>query len=196
MNFRTIVLASAGALVFCGGVAMAGPREDVLQALGKCAAITDGAQRLSCYDALAPRARDAMITPPSIAAHPPTKNEQESWFGFDISGLFGSDSKQQTTPEAFGTEKLPDTHEKVAQAEKAIDEVTLPVTEVTYNPFGKFVVFLKNGQIWKQVTGDADRAMFPRNLNGVTVTISRGFIGSYNLKIGDSNKIYKVTRVR
>lgn len=196
MNLRAIMVASASVLVFWSGVAAANPRDDVLQALGKCAAITDGTQRLTCYDALAPRVRDAMIAPPDVAAHPPTKDEQESWFGFDVSGLFGPGSKQQASPEQFGAEKMPSTHAKIEQAQKEVGEITVPVTEVTFNPLGKFVVFLKNGQIWKQIPGDADRAYFPRNLDGVTVTISRGFIGSYNLTIGDSNKVYKVTRMK
>jgi hypothetical protein len=196
MKFRALLIASMGAFAVCGGAAIAGPRDDVLQSLGKCAAIADGAQRLSCYDSLAPRVRDAMVTPPQTATHPPTKGEQESWFGFDISNLFSSTPAQQTTPEKFGADRLPLTHEKIEKAEKTVDEITVPVTDVTYNPYGKFVVFLKNGQIWKQLPGDADRAHFPRKLDGVTVTISRGFIGSYNLTIGNSNKVYKVSRVK
>ncbi|MBV9695108.1 MAG: hypothetical protein JO261_15540, partial [Alphaproteobacteria bacterium] len=62
-----------------------------------------------------------------------------------------------------------------------------------YTPYGKFVIFLDSGQVWRQIEGDADRADFSK---GVAVTISRGGLGSYSLTIGDSEKLYKVRRVK
>jgi hypothetical protein len=56
------------------------------------------------------------------------------------------------------------------------------------------VVFLDNGQIWQQLQGESEHANFSRS--GDTVTISRGFIGSYNLQINDSHKVFKVKRIK
>ena len=70
------------------------------------------------------------------------------------------------------------------------------MTEVSYNPLGKFIVFLDNGQIWRQIEGDSDQATFHKPAKDNKVTISRGFIGSYNLTINDSVKTFKVTRVK
>jgi hypothetical protein len=70
------------------------------------------------------------------------------------------------------------------------------VTEYAYTPFGKFIVFLDNGQVWRQAEGDADHAIFHKIAKDNRVTISRGALGSYNLKVNDSDKIFKVDRAK
>lgn len=201
----------AGAAVFLmfSRVAAAAESQDaLLRALAGCANLTDGEARLACYDRLAPQVKDALATPapaavastkPPAPAQPqnPTEEEQKSWFGFDIGDLFGTSPKTQTTPEQFGSERTVAVQKEAEQKKtKEIDSITAGVTEYAYNPFGKFVVFLDNGQIWKQIQGDSDRAQFKHDPKDNTVRISRGFIGSYNLQINDSNKIYKVTRIK
>jgi hypothetical protein len=57
-------------------------------------------------------------------------------------------------------------------------------------------VFLANGQVWRQLQGDADRARFRTNPKDNTVTISRGAFGSYSLTLNGSDKVFKVTRVK
>jgi len=187
-------------MVFIGlnllSVATAGPRDDILEAISKCGTVVDDKARLACYDALSPHVKDALATPPVSLDHEPTKQEQESWFGFDFSNLFGGGTTEATTPEQFGKERTPETIAKreEAQAKEGIDSITAEVSEVAYTPFGRFIVFLKNGQVWHQIEGDADRVRF--NKSDTAVTISRGALGSYNLQIVGQNHIYKVTRVK
>ncbi|MGD0190182.1 MAG: hypothetical protein ABSD74_05540 [Rhizomicrobium sp.] len=173
-------------------------RDDVLDALGKCAAVADDKERLACYDAIAPHVKQALATPPAELPgnRPPTKEEQQSWFGFNLDHLFGADTAQQTTPQQFGADQLPETHAKEDTAAKEVDSITARVTEYAYTPFGKFIVFLDNGQVWRQVPGDADHATFHKAASDNTVTVSRGFLGTYNLKINDSEKIFKAERVK
>ena len=207
------MLGAAAAVFFAAAPALAQDRQQVLEALTKCADLTDDKARLACYDALAPRVKDALATPPSAVASnaPPTKEEQESWFGFNIDNLFGTAPSQQTTPEKFGADKLPPPPPPPApppgsaEAQAApppppepqeLESITAGVTEYAFTPFGKFIVILDNGQVWRQLEGDADKAHFEKNAKDNKVTISRGFIGSYNLKINDSEKVYKVTRVK
>jgi len=56
-------------------------------------------------------------------------------------------------------------------------------------------VFLDGGQVWKQIGGEADVANFKKS-GGNTVQISRGVLGSYNMQINDSNKVFKVKRIK
>ena len=174
------------------------PPQDVLEAVGRCAGVAENQARLACYDALAPRVKDALAAPPSALPgnRAPTADEQRSWFGFDLAGLFGSSPAQQTTPQQFGSDRLPATHALEATAAAAVDSVAAGVSEVAYTPFGRFIVFLDNGQVWRQIEGDADRAIFKKPAKANKVTIARGFIGSYNLTINDSDKLFKVTRVK
>lgn len=186
-------------LAFAGATgALAAPRDDVLEAMGKCAAIADDKARLACYDGLAPHVKQALITPPESlpGGRAPTKEEEESWFGFDLSNLFGASPEQQTTPQQFGAEQLPETHAKEEAAAEVVDHISAAVTDYAYTPFGKFIVFLQNGQVWRQAEGDADHAIFKRHPSDNTVTISRGALGSYNLSLNDSGKRFKVDRVK
>jgi hypothetical protein len=180
--------------IFPFGAASAGPRDDVLEALGHCAAVAEGQSRLACYDRLAPRLKQAIATPPSSLDHEPTKTEQESWFGFDIGSLFGGGSSAPTSPDQFGRERTAES--QAIRGREEIDSISGKVTEVAYTAFGQFIVFLDNGQVWRQLQGDSERAHFRSDTKANTVTISRGALGSYNLILNDSGKIFKVTRVK
>lgn len=164
--------------------------DDLTAAIGKCAALTDDTVRLACYDKAAGR-------PTTVAAAPATKEQQESWFG--IADWFSSDKaspSQQTTPQQFGSENLPPPPAAPgASPNEPLDHITATVSDFAYNPFGRFTVFLENGQIWQQLQADTDRANFDKHAKN-QVTISRGLIGSYNLSIGDHAAIFKVKRIK
>lgn len=177
--------------------ANAGPRQDALEALEKCAAIADGTARLSCYDSLAPNIKAAAAAPPEQFAGPGSKEQQESWFGLNFGNLFGSGSGPQSTPQQFGSERLPQSPAEQAKDEaQQIDSITATLTEYAKNPFGKFVVFLDNGQAWHQLQGDSGEARFAKNPRDNKVTISRALLGSYSLTINDSERTYKVERIK
>ena len=173
-------------------VAQADPREDALHALDACAATTDEHARVVCYDRIAPQLKAALGAP-----HPPTEAEQKSWFGFDIGNIFGSAPAQQTTPQQFGSENLPAPPPKPGEPPplEPIDSIKAKVTNYAMDPFGKFVIFTDNDQVWQQLQGDSEHAIFHKG-GGDTVTISRGVLGSYNLQINDSNKVFKVKRIK
>ena len=177
--------------------AKAGPAADVLKAMGQCAAVADEHERLACYDKLAAQAAQVLAQmPPAPHAGPPTAEEQKSWFGFDLGGLFGNSPAQQTTPEKFGSENLPAKPPAPGEAPPPppLESISATVTDFAYTPFGQFIVFLDNGQVWRQIEGDTDHANFDRK--GSTVTISRGWLGSYGLTIAGSDKVFKVKRVK
>jgi hypothetical protein len=191
--------------VFCGaaiacqfGTASASPRDEVLDGLQKCAGVVEDKARLACYDALVRPAQAALSRPPEPqeVTHPPTQEEQKSWFGFDLNGLFNSSPSQQTTPQQFGSERLPSTQQKVEAAKEEVESISAGVTDYAYTPFGKFIVFLDNGQVWRQLQGDSDHALFRKNAKDNKVTIERGLIGSYNLSVNDSTRVFKVERVK
>ncbi|HLY06626.1 MAG TPA: hypothetical protein VKR31_12855 [Rhizomicrobium sp.] len=201
MNIRCLALTLVACATAFPALAAAPPPpvapQDVLEALGRCASVSDSTQRLACYDALAPRVKDALAAPPQALPgnRAPTGEEQRSWFGFDLSSLFGSSPTQQTTPAQFGSDRLPSTHVEEQTAAAEVDSITAGVTDVAFTPFGKFIVFLDNGQVWRQIEGDADHAVFRKPAKDNKVTIRRGFIGSYNLSL-NGDRTYKVTRVK
>jgi hypothetical protein len=194
MNCRTVLFAIFAVVVFAP-VATAASRDDTLAAVAKCATILDDKLRLGCYDALTLQVRDALGTPPGTLAHNPTQDEQKSWFGFDIAGLFGGDKRPETTPQQFGQENVQPNAASAAPEMQEIDSITAGVTDYSSRD-NKFIVFLDNGQIWQQLSGDNNVARFKTNPKDNTVTISRGFLKSYNLKLNDANSYYKVKRLK
>jgi hypothetical protein len=202
MNFRPLSLTLSLLIPLSSVHAAQAPApvapQDVLEAVGRCAAVADKEARLACYDGLAPRVKDTLAAPPASlpGSRMPTTEEQRSWFGFDLGSLFGSSPAQQTTPGQFGSDRLATTQAKEETAAAEVDSIAASLTDVAYTPLGRFIVFLDNGQVWRQIEGDADRATFKKPAKGNKVTISRGFIGSYNLVINESAKMYKVTRVK
>src|SRR5690606_34089131 len=85
---RTFLLALSLGVFLAPVAASAGPRDDVLQALGKCAAIAESSARLSCYDGLAPQLKAALATAPARFSGTPSLEQQKSWFGFSLDSLF------------------------------------------------------------------------------------------------------------
>jgi hypothetical protein len=161
--------------------------------------VADNTARLACYDALTPQLK-AVQAQPAAAPPPPPAQAADNRAWYDPDRIFGTSPQQQTRPEQFGGENLAPPPPKPGEAApppqpEAIDSITAKVTDFAMNPFGRFVVFLDNGQIWKQVEGDSDQAHFRKN-GGETVVISRGLLGSYNLVINDAGAAYKVKRVK
>jgi hypothetical protein len=193
-NMKFWKLAWVAALLFVPAGAGAGPREDLIEGMAKCATVADNATRLACYDALAPQLKAAQSAPQE-----PTDNR--AWY--DPGRIFGTSPAQQTTPEQFGAEALappPAPPRKPGEPAppappQPIDSISAKVSDYAYNPYGRAVVFLENGQIWQQILGDTDRPHFKKGETN-TVVISRGVFGSYNMVINGAGTAIKVSRIK
>ena len=63
------------------------------------------------------------------------------------------------------------------------------------SPRGRFTVVLENGEIWRQMDSDDGAAQFRQRGKNV-VQISKGFWGSYDLRLNGANIVFKVTRIQ
>jgi len=194
------------AIVMAPAAAAAGPREDLVDGMAKCAAVAENTARLACYDALNPTLKAAEATPPPVAAPPvaapPPAAPAETRAWYDPGRLFGVSPRAQVAPEQFGSENLtaPKLPEGVAATPEntpppPIDSITAAVTDYSFTPYGKFILFLDNGQVWRQLDSDEGEAHFSKSIKH-TVTISRGMIGSYNLVVDGASRLFKVRRVK
>ncbi len=189
MNTR-MILAVTGLIAVAAIPASAATPREMLDLLSKCADISDATQRLACYDQLAPQLRETVASTKKPAER--TEEDKVSLFGFDFGGIFSSPGGP-TTPEEFGKNQMPPT---AAEEGQVLDSVSAGVTDYAMTPFGKFIVFLDNGQVWRQLDSDTGTAHFENAAKDNKVVISRGLLGSYNLKINDSNQTYKVKRIK
>ena len=197
MSIR-LPLAAVAAVVLSAGSAFAASPSSLLQALDHCAGVSSDAARLACYDGLAPQVRAKVSGKPvtqrtRVLAQ---KHQQESWFGFDLGGLFGSSPSEQTKPSQFGEDNLPVHVVKRNSKTQSIDSISARLKDYAYNPFGKFIITLANGQIWKELSADDGHAVFHKDPSANRVKITRGFLGSYNLYINGGYRVFKVRRLR
>lgn len=115
-----------------------------------------------------------------------------TWFGSDSSEA--SSGATQTAAQ-FGAEAIPERTKPGEPAKpEPLDRITAKVTGYSFAANGRFTVTLDNGQMWKQLDGDTGTPHFDKN-GGDSVTISRGFLGSYNLVVEGHNAMFKVRRI-
>jgi hypothetical protein len=191
MNQRAILFVSAA--LFVAAPACAATRDDLLKAVNQCMAVADNVERLACYDALKPQVQAALAKTPEEVA----KEESSSWFGLDH--LFGGKPAPQVEPKQFGSDQLPPAEQaKVMPPEvtivRELDSITATLTDYALTSSGHFIVFLDNGQVWQQSEGDSDAIHFRHDPKDNKVSITRGLMGTYDLKLNNANHIYKVRR--
>lgn len=151
-------------------IALAGPAraEDLNTQLAHCMTMSGAVERLSCYDRVARQAVGAAPQSPSAQARvePPADPARD-----------------------FGKEQL-----RSASAPEN-DRITAEIANFQKDQREHFTVVLQNGQVWRQMAGDTSVAQFH---SGRThqVTISRGVLGSYDLRFNDRNASFKVQRLR
>lgn len=172
---RTIVTAAAATALALMATAGAGrPRPSLaavatetraLDPLLACRAIAEPTARLACFDRTAAALQDATAKHDVVVVdRQEVAKVRRSLFGFGMPSLavFGVGAK--------------DSHD-VAPEEA---EITTTIRSASRDGDGNWIVTLEDGAIWHQTGGTI--ALGPRP--GGAVTIKRGAIGSYFMKIG------------
>ena len=66
------------------------------------------------------------------------------------------------------------------------------MTSYSFNRYGIFTVTLANGQVWRQLSGDTDFAHWTKPAASYTARVTRGALGSLNLKVKGQSNAFKV----
>ncbi|MFO1186016.1 MAG: hypothetical protein U1E87_00280 [Alphaproteobacteria bacterium] len=140
----------------------------------------------------------------TVAQAPAPKKKSKGWL--PSFGLFGTSKDENTqvaaaqsapprTPEdAFGAGRLPKTETELSKP-KGVSSIQSTVTDYAYTPFGRIIVFLENGQVWRQIDGDAKKLRLRKGQTYVA-TIEKGSLGSFDLEIDGVDGFVKVTRIK
>lgn len=161
-----------GALIFAGAIAAVSATAvqarsmpntgtpQAVQSLLACQSIADGGQRLSCFDKAAQGLANAMSKKEVVVIDKARANEaKRSLFGFSVPN-FGA---------LFGG------------GDDAVNQIESTVTGAFENGYEGWTIKLADGSTWQQTDG-ATVALPPRK--GDKVTVRRGAMGSYFLKVG------------
>lgn len=141
----------------------------LVDALAACLDIKDAGQRLACSDAAGRRLVDAVRRKDVVVVDGETvRSTRRSLFGFSLPrvGLFGDD---------------PDTGDR-----DEIREVEGRITRVADLGYGKYALTLESGARWNTTESWAG---VPQPSVGATLTIKRGALGSYMVKVGGSRAV-------
>lgn len=212
-----LAILALAALTAVSSAAFAGPRDDVIDELVKCADIPDSAARLACFDHGTPALRAAAQLPPSgeaataeaapepgppaeppkavalaepppVARQPAPKPQSAEEGGSWLSAL--------NPLSGFGSIPKPTARQMAYQP---IGQEILPIVigvKEYYVPLGgAFMVTLANDQVWRAVHGYTSP---PRFREGQTnfVVIDHAMLGGYNLSLYGNSTLYKVERVQ
>lgn len=170
--------------------AMATPAADALNAVAKCAEISGTAERLQCFDSAAVGAKQVLDNARKQAEaeqQPDSEGGLLAFFGFS------PEEKPITKPEDFGKNVSlgPDPN-----APKEITEISSKVVEFAQNAHGKSIFILDNGQVWRQIDGDTTEFYYREKDGPMQVTIEKGLLGSFSLKVEGKSGSLKVRRVK
>ena len=164
--------------------AHADTRADVFAGMAQCAPIADNRAWLDCVYGAAQPMRALLGLPPAPQWHGPS--------------ALGSTGAPMPAPHGAGSEQM------AAQPSQDFGlRAPAPVTSgeharmmsYKFDSYHHFTVVLADGQVWSQLSGDTDKADWSKPASAYMVNISRGLLGSYNLRVVGEPGGFKVIRI-
>jgi len=202
--------------------AAAGPRDEVIAGMYRCAVVGDTRAWLNCiYGAAQPMRAALHLTPASeaqtlLAQNPPAGaptdldirnqvtvdaigcnalNEDREWLDCYYASA-------QPTRARLGLSPAPQTRPQslsqlqvsTAREEPLRFPISSRIISFQIDEHGYFTAQLADGQTWRQVPGDTNLAHWNKSLVNYAVQITRGALHSFNLRIQGISVEYKVER--
>lgn len=150
---------------------------DQIQPFMDCTKITEDAKRLACFDVATKKLIDSGVATTVVEREVQSKEKQIANFG-----------KRQLRESPV--KKIREKQKK--QEEKILKTVKLTVVDIAYTTTKKFVLFMENGQIWKQK--EEGRIRLPKGK--FEVEIKKGMVGGYNMIVPTKRTLIRVKRLK
>lgn len=179
---RTICAISAAVLVAVLPPASRAQTGDLRTELMHCLTFSGAVERLSCYDRLARGAGSGTL---------PAPTPQAQQMAAPRAPIPQTRAEPAAGPQNLGREELP----RATPPIPGEDRMTAQISDFQKDAAGRFTVALVNGQVWQQIAGDTGLAQY-RPGRPQAVTISRGSLGSYDLRFEGRNVTFKVRRLK
>ena len=185
MDIRTFMILPPLALL-AAGPALAGPREDTLAGISRCAALPDDRTFLDCIYGAAQPLRLRLGLPPAPAAQvrlvPPAAS---------------SPLPQNATPPQAGTMQ---STQASGNAGGVLGNLfggdSLHMASYSFDRRGLFTLTLSNGEVWRQDPNDTNYAHWSGKASNYPVTLVSGEFGKSRLNVRGEPGPYIVERVR
>ncbi|HBS31804.1 MAG TPA: hypothetical protein DEA40_08685 [Parvularcula sp.] len=159
------------------------PENAAADAAIACLDIENTQDRLACLEAAA---RELKATRVVI--------EQENAVAPDIAAA-AEPVDQQALEDSFGAEALDTTKREKREKQKKF-KLTAKVVEFRVDRHNDITATLENGQVWRQLRGDSATVIIPPGERLYTVTIKKGPLGNYRMRIDQMQRWIRVSRVK
>ncbi|PCI48259.1 MAG: hypothetical protein COB49_06145 [Alphaproteobacteria bacterium] len=163
--------------IFFACVVANSARADQLQSFMVCANITEDIKRLACFDGASKKMPEPATGVAAVAEPQAVREKQIADFG-------KKQLRKSPVKEVRKAQKKED--------DKGLKAIKLTVVDVAYTITKKFVLFMENGQIWKQK--EDKKVRLPKGK--FEVVIKKGLIGGYNMTIPSKRTFIRVKRLK
>lgn len=154
-----------------------------------CRAIESDSARLACQD-------EALTALAAALEAGTLKVEADSPGTSALAGL-GNILRRQPRVEVEPVEEVQEDGSVVVfGTDGQLDEVRgLPVSRVGTTRSGRLVVYLENGQVWRQTGSERVREPRERDMDGLTAEVETGMFGAIYLKLSHQRGRFRVERI-
>lgn len=197
MRVLTVLVLTFSVSILAAGSALADPPapDAAIAKLLSCDYADGSKARLRCFEAALSAVRE---THPEAAALAEADREEiarladaqrENEFG-----LAGKDSERNAFAAETGEATALSPQPFRAEAKK-VDRIESVSVAAGRNNSGRVFVVLENGQIWKQLKSDSIRPILRGDGEGLPVSIWKGALGSFFVKIGGT-QAFRAERIK
>ena len=151
-------------------------RGEVMVSAARCYLVTDDRQWLNCYYNAAQPIRTSLGMAP--VAGPAPLPVEPSVFAV---------RKPAPEPQGAFSDWLGGSND---------ERIVSRVTSYKFDKYGIFTVTLDNGQVWQQLSGDTVYAHWKKPAATYIAVLTRGALGSIDLRLQGEPRIFKVSRLR
>lgn len=174
---RNRILGSTLLVLAAASPALAGPREDTMAGISRCAALPDDRSFLNCIYGAAQPMRAQLGLPPAPEA------------------------QQRLVPQAAMT-PAPQLPPRAMPAPQRTPRAGLPESAIrdrlesfTFDRRGLFIIMLGNGEQWRQDPGDAVRARWTGRASDYIVRVLKDSPRSAQMSVMGDPNVYRMVRV-
>jgi hypothetical protein len=194
---------TASFLALAASPALAQSSDEAVAEVLACEAVRGTKARLRCLEDALPALRAAHPEAVALAAERAeaarTAAAEDAKEEFGLTPAQREDEEETLTAsadyerEAFGDNDLKSNGN---DEDDEVEEINGVAIEIGRNNRGKLFVILDNGQVWRQIDGDGSSPYFPKTAEGLPITIKKGALGSYFVKIGKAKDTFKANRIK
>jgi hypothetical protein len=183
MDIRTFMILPPLALL-AAGPALAGPREDTLAGISRCAALPDDRTFLDCIYGAAQPLRLRLGLPPAPAAQ------------VRLVPTAASSLPPSATPAQAGTVQSTRAGNSGGVLGSLFGADSLHMASYSFDRRGLFTVTLSDGEVWRQDPNDTNYAHWSGKASDYPVTLVSGEFGKSRLNVRGEPGPYIVERLR